>query len=166
MPTQINDKQDFTQGSIFSKLVNFMLPILLSLVLQSLYGAVDLLIVGHFGTETGISGVSVGGNIMNLFTMLVNSMTIGVTILIGQYIGAKKFDDVEKLIGNSVAFFLILSAVLTVLIVIFAEPLAVLMQTSVVRDLFSLRFIILSVRCLKESGIRKIRLSLLRLHVS
>lgn len=129
MPTQINDKQDFTQGPIFSKLVNFMLPILLSLVLQSLYGAVDLLIVGHFGTETGISGVAVGGNIMNLFTMFLNSMTIGVTILVGQYIGAKKFDDVEKLIGNSVAFFLVLSVILTVLIVIFARPLAVIMQT-------------------------------------
>lgn len=106
-----------------------MLPILLSLVLQSLYGAVDMLIVGHYGTTAGISGVSVGGNVMNLFTMLLNSMTMGVTVLIGQYIGSKKFESVNKLIGNAVAFFLALSLLLTVFIVIFARPLALVMQT-------------------------------------
>lgn len=124
-----NDKQDFTQGAIFSKLIAFMMPILLSLVLQSLYGAVDMLIVGRFGTTAGISGVSVGGNVMNLFTMLLNSITMGVTVLMGQYIGAKRFESVNKLIGNAVAFFLTLSLVLTVLIVAFARPLAIAMQT-------------------------------------
>ena len=56
---KIKGKQDFTQGSIAGKMVAFMLPILLSLVLQSLYGAVDMLIVGRFGTTAGISGVAV-----------------------------------------------------------------------------------------------------------
>ena len=125
----MNNKQDFTQGNIFSKLTAFMLPILLSLILQSLYGAVDLFIVGHFGTTEGISGVSVGGNVMNLFTMLLNNITLGVTVLMGQYIGAKRFEDVNKLIGNAVAFFLTVSLILTVLIIIFARPLAVAMQT-------------------------------------
>ena len=101
-----NNKQDFTQGPIFSKLAAFMLPILFSLVLQSLYGAVDMLIVGRFGTTAGISGVSVGGNVMNLFTIVVNAVTMGVTVLMGQYIGAKHYDWVEKLSGNAVAFFL------------------------------------------------------------
>ena len=125
----MNDKQDFTRGPIFSKLIAFMLPILFSLVLQSLYGAVDMLIVGRFGTTAGISGVAVGGNVMNLFTMLLNAITMGVTVLMGQYIGAKRFEQVNKLIGNATAFFLSLSIFLTVLIVIFARPLAVAMQT-------------------------------------
>ena len=125
----MNDKQDFTQGSIFSKLLSFMLPILFALVLQSLYGAVDMLIVGRFGTTAGLSGVSVGGNVMNLFTMLLNNITLGVTVLMGQYIGAKRFENVNKLISNAVAFFLTLSVALTVLIVAFARPLAIAMQT-------------------------------------
>ena len=125
----MDDKQDFTNGPIFSKLITFMLPILFSLVLQSLYGAVDLLIVGQFGTTAGISGVSIGGNVMNLFTMFLNAITMGVTILIGQYIGAKEHDKVNKLIGNAVAFFLTLSLLLTVVIVILARPLALAMQT-------------------------------------
>ena len=120
---------DFTRGPIFSKLISFMLPILLSLVLQSLYGAVDMLIVGRFGTTAGISGVAVGGNVMNLFTMLLNAITMGVTVLMGQYIGSRRFEQVNRLIGNAVAFFLALSLLLTVGIVIFARPLALAMQT-------------------------------------
>ena len=125
----MDSKQDFTKGSIFSKLVAFMLPILFALVLQSLYGAVDMLIVGRFGTTAGLSGVSTGGNVMNLFTMLLNNITIGVTVLMGQYIGAKRYEKVNKLISNAVAFFLVLSLLLTVFIVIFARPLAIAMQT-------------------------------------
>lgn len=127
--TKIKGKQDFTQGSIAGKLVAFMLPVLLSLVLQSLYGAVDMLIVGRFGTTAGISGVAVGGNVMNLFTMMLNAITMGVTVLLGNYIGAKRFDDVNKLLSNAVVFFLSLSLVLTVLIIPLSRPLAILMQT-------------------------------------
>lgn len=124
-----NEEQDFTTGSIFKKLTVFMIPILISSILQSLYGAVDLLIVGNFGTNAGISAVSVGSNIMNLFTIFLNSITVGVTVLIGQYIGAKEKDKVEQMLGNATMFFFSLSLVLTVLIIIFARPLAVIMQT-------------------------------------
>ena len=47
-----NDKTDFTQGSILKKLALFMLPILGALVLQAAYGAVDLLVVGRFGSTS------------------------------------------------------------------------------------------------------------------
>ena len=50
-----NDKADFTQGSILKKLSLFMLPILGALVLQAAYGAVDLLVVGRFGSTSGLT---------------------------------------------------------------------------------------------------------------
>lgn len=53
---------DFTQGNIANKLIHFMIPILGALVLQAMYGAVDLLVVGQFGTDAGISAVSTGSN--------------------------------------------------------------------------------------------------------
>ncbi len=67
----MQEQMDFTQGSILKKLVRFMLPILAAQVLQAMYGAVDLLIVGHFGTTTGISAVSTGSSVINvvLFTV-------------------------------------------------------------------------------------------------
>ena len=53
-----SDKADFTQGSILKKLVAFMMPVLGALILQADYGAVDLLVVGRFGSTSGLSAVS------------------------------------------------------------------------------------------------------------
>ena len=52
-----NDKADFTQGNILKKLVAFMMPVLGALILQAAYGAVDLLVVGRFGSTSGLSAV-------------------------------------------------------------------------------------------------------------
>ena len=59
---------DFTQGSILSKLIKFMLPVLGALILQAMYGAVDMLVVGRFGSNAGISAISTGSNVINLVT--------------------------------------------------------------------------------------------------
>ena len=49
------DKTDFTQGSILKKMVAFMIPVLGALILQAAYGAVDLLVVGRFGSRHSVS---------------------------------------------------------------------------------------------------------------
>ena len=124
----MNNKQDFTQGSIFGKMIQFMFPILGALVLQAMYGAVDMLVVGHFGTNAGISAVSTGSSIMNLLTFVLNALATGVTILLGKYLGEKRNDQIGSLIGNAISFFLILAAILSVVLILFARPIAVLMQ--------------------------------------
>ena len=68
-----NDKADFTQGSILKKLVAFMMPILGALILQAAYGAVDLLVVGRFGSTSGLSAVSTGSQVLNLVTLCSRS---------------------------------------------------------------------------------------------
>lgn len=73
----MNDKTDFTQGSILKKLALFMLPILGALVLQAAYGAVDLLVVGRFGSTAGLSGVSTGSQVLNLVTFVVHTACHG-----------------------------------------------------------------------------------------
>lgn len=85
----MNDKTDFTQGSILKKLALFMLPILGALVLQAAYGAVDLLVVGRFGSTAGLSGVSTGSQVLNLVTFVVIQLAMGITVLIARYLGEK-----------------------------------------------------------------------------
>ena len=126
---KLNDKQDFTQGSILKKLTGFMFPTLGALILQAMYGAVDLLIVGKFGTTAGISGVSTGANILNMFTFVLVSIAVGVTVLMGQYIGAKENHKIGKLLGNAVAFFTLMAVVFTLILIILAGPIARLLQT-------------------------------------
>ena len=82
-----SDKSDFTQGSILQKLVLFMLPVLGALVLQAAYGAVDLLVVGHFGSTSGLSAVSTGSQVLNLVTFVVTQFAMGITVLIARYLG-------------------------------------------------------------------------------
>lgn len=59
-----------------------MLPILGALVLQAAYGAVDLLVVGRFGSTSGLSAVSTGSQVLNLVTFVVTQLATGITVLI------------------------------------------------------------------------------------
>ena len=126
--TERSDHQDFTQGGIFSKLLQFMIPTLGALVLQAMYSAVDMLVVGHFGTTAGISAVSTGSSILNMVTFVLSQLAAGVMILLGRYLGERNHQRLGTLIGNAIAFFLAISVVLTLVLVLFAEQIAVLMR--------------------------------------
>ncbi len=119
---------DFTTGSIPKKLIGFMIPILGALILQAMYGAVDILVVGQFGTKEGISGVSTGSSIVNLVIFTVAGLAMGITVLIGRYIGERKEDRIGKVIGGTIIFFAALSVIVAVCMLVFARPLAYLMQ--------------------------------------
>lgn len=123
-----NDRSDFTQGSILSKLAFFMLPILGALVLQAAYGAVDLLVVGHFGSTSGLSAVSTGSQVLNLVTFVVTQLAMGVTVLIARYLGEKQPQHIGQVIGGAAVVFTLLAAVLFVILVFFARPISSLMQ--------------------------------------
>ncbi len=124
----INDKTDFTKGSILKKLVPFMLPILGALVLQAAYGAVDLLVVGHFGSTSGLSAVSTGSQVLNLVTFVVTQFAMGVTVLIGRDLGEGKPELIGKVIGGAAIVFSLVSVALFIAMVGFAQPISVLMQ--------------------------------------
>lgn len=123
-----NKNSDFTTGSIPVKLIKFMVPIFGALVLQAMYGAVDLLIVGWFGTTAGISAVSTGSNLINLVVFTISGLTMGITVLISRYMGEKKEERIGKVLGGVICFFLILSAILMIILPVFSKSLAVLMQ--------------------------------------
>lgn len=119
---------DFTKGSISKKLIRFMIPILGALVLQAAYGAVDLLVVGHFGTTAGLSGVSTGSQVLNFVTFVVTALSTGITVLIARYLGEKTKENIPPLLGSAIFIFGIICLVLFVVMFLFARPIAVAMQ--------------------------------------
>ena len=125
---QNTEKNDFTQGSILKKLALFMLPILGALVLQAAYGAVDLLVVGRFGSTSGLSAVSTGSQVLNLVTFVVTQFAMGITVLIARYLGEKKPEQIGSVIGGAVVVFAVISAALFIVMVVFARPMSILMQ--------------------------------------
>ena len=124
----MNDKSDFTQGSILKKLVFFMLPVLGALVLQAAYGAVDLLVVGRFGSTSGLSAVSTGSQVLNLVTFVVIQFAMGITVLIARYLGEKRPEQIDCVSGGGVLVFTCISIGLFILMVCFARPISILMQ--------------------------------------
>mgnify|MGYP002765454199 CR=1 FL=1 len=123
-----SDKTDFTQGSILKKLVAFMMPVLGALILQAAYGAVDLLVVGRFGSTSGLSAVSTGSQVLNLVTFVVVQFAMGITVLIARYLGEKKPEKIGAVIGGGAIVFTIISVVLFIVMVCFAHPISILMQ--------------------------------------
>ena len=88
-----------------------MLPVLGALVLQAAYGAVDVLMVGWFGTTQGLSGVSTGSSIINLVTFVITGLASGITVLLANYIGSRNTERAGKAIGAAILFFLIIGIV-------------------------------------------------------
>ena len=125
-----NDRrtQNFTEGRILAPLVRFALPVLAALFLQAMYGAVDLLVVGQFGTAADVSAVATGAHIMMTLTSLVASLAMGATILLGQQIGEGNAERGGATIGACIALFGSMGLALTLVTVPGAGLLATLMQ--------------------------------------
>ena len=123
-----NTSSDFTEGRIAGKLIRFMLPILGALILQAAYGAVDVLMVGWFGSTGGLSGVSTGSSIINLVTFVLTGLATGITVLLGNFIGSRNAERAGKMLGSAILFFAIVGVVLTAALLVFAEPIARLMR--------------------------------------
>ena len=100
----------------------------IALILQAAYGAVDLLVVGHFGSTSGLSAVSTGSQVLNLVTFVVTQFAMGITVLIARYLGEKKPEQIGSVIGGAAVVFTVISAALFVIMVAFARPISVLMQ--------------------------------------
>lgn len=106
----------FTEGSIIRPLVGFAIPVLFAMVLQTLYGAVDLLVVGRFGTTADVSGVSTGSMVTHTITNVVTGLAMGITVIIGQSIGEKNKEKANQAIGSGIFLFIIFTALMTLLV--------------------------------------------------
>ncbi len=91
---------DFTTGSIRKHLLIFVTPFLLSSILNSLYNATDMVIIGQFIGNVGTVAVSQGGKMLNLFTLVCTSLAGSGQVLIGQLLGAKKEKELNETIGT------------------------------------------------------------------
>ena len=120
-----------TEGKVSKTLLKFASLFLLASLLQALYGAADLLIVGKYADSAGVSAVATGSQIMQTITGVVLGLTTGGTILIGQYLGAKKEKKVLETIGNMICLFSALGIVLTVIMLLLTKWIVVIMQVPV-----------------------------------
>ena len=127
----MKETQNFTKGNILTSLVRFALPVLAALFLQTMYGAVDMLVVGRFATAADVSAVSTGSWLMQLITSCVVGIAMGTTVLLGRRLGEGKPEEAGKIIGSSIVLFAIIGVVITFFMELCAVPVAQIMRTPI-----------------------------------
>ena len=123
-----SSKGSFTQGRILAPLIGFALPVLFAMFLQTMYGAVDLLIVGQYAQTADVSAVATGSQLMHTVTTVLVGMAMGLTVLLAQKIGEGRPRVAGKVIGSGITLFAALAAVMTVLLVALTEPLCAMLR--------------------------------------
>lgn len=119
---------NFTEGKILSPLLRFAFPVLLARLLQAMYGAVDLLVVGQYAQTFDVSAVATGSQLMNTVTAVLVGLSTGITVLLGQRIGEKRPDLAGKVLGGGICLFTVIACVFTALLLLLSTPIAVAMQ--------------------------------------
>lgn len=125
MSKQVN----LSEGPLLPTLLAFTLPILFSLLLQTAYGTVDLLVVGQFASLGDVSGVTVGSQSMQTITSFCTGLAMGTTILLGRYIGAKEHRNASRVLGTSILLFALLAVLITTGVLLGRDTIVRLMQT-------------------------------------
>jgi putative MATE family efflux protein len=112
-------KKSLIEGPIAGPLLVFMLPILLSSILQQLYNMADTIIVGRFAGLEALAGVGAGYSLTRVYTSIAFGAGIGAAVLTGQYFGARRYKETRESITTSLVTFTGAAVVLMVLSRIF-----------------------------------------------
>ncbi|MBO5850722.1 MAG: MATE family efflux transporter, partial [Clostridia bacterium] len=124
-------KVDFTEGKITPKLIKFAIPIMLTGLLQMLYNASDMIVVGNFAPNGSHAMGAVGAcsALINMIVGLFIGISVGAGVVVARNVGAKRLDNIKSIIDTSIIFSLICGIIVCVFGVVFAKNLLVLMNT-------------------------------------
>ena len=118
---------DMCNGPILPKLLRLVLPMMLSAVLQLLFHAADIIVVGNFGSANAVAAVGSTGSLVNLLTNLFLGLSISTNVLTAQFIGARDDNGISKTIHNAIYLSLVSGVLLTTVGVLFADKFLLLM---------------------------------------
>ncbi len=112
---QISSKNqiNMTEGGIFIKLLQFSIPLIFSSVLQLLFNAADVIVVGRFAGDNSLAAVGSTGSLINLLVNLFTGLATGTNVVAANYFGAGKFEKLEKTVHTSIVISIISGLVLT-----------------------------------------------------
>ena len=107
--------RDMTEGSITKHMLFYAVPLVFGNLFQQLYHTVDSVVVGQFYGKNALAAVGAAGPIMNILTFLIVGISMGTSILMAQYFGAKKYEEMREELGTSFTAGVLLTAVLMAL---------------------------------------------------
>ncbi len=120
---------DMCNGSIPKKMLRFALPLIFSSILQLLFNAADLIVVGNYVGEEALGAVGATGSLINLLTNLFLGLSVGANVLVARYVGSGQDRDVEETVHTSLLISSVSGVILAVIGFFYAKPLLILMNT-------------------------------------
>lgn len=117
-----------TEGRVWKVLLQFSVPFFLANLLQALYGAVDLMVVGKYCTADSVAAVSTGTQVTQIIISLITGLTLAGTIMVGKYKGMNREQEVEKTISSTLLFFAFFSVCLTIVMFLCVDGILGLLQ--------------------------------------
>ena len=124
-----NTSISMTEGPIFKKIVVYTVPIILSGVLQLMFNAVDLVVVGHFCGEVSLAAVGATGSLINLIVNVFIGLSVGGGITIARALGAGKIKEAQKAVHTVIPIAVMSGLVVTAIGIPLSRPLLELMDT-------------------------------------
>ena len=114
------NEMDMCSGSIFGKMLIFTIPLMLSSMLQLLFNAADIVVVGNFAGDNSLGAVGSTGSLVNLLTNLFIGLSVGVNVLVARYYGSGQKDNLHDTVQTAVTLSVILGIVVAIIGFIFA----------------------------------------------
>lgn len=118
---------DMINGPILGKLLLFAFPLILSSILQLLFNAADIIVVGQFSGAEALAAVGSTGSLINLLTNLFLGLSIGANVLFARYVGAGDTKEAGDTLHTSILLSLISGVFLAIIGILFAKPILILM---------------------------------------
>lgn len=115
-------EKDLSKGSVAKNLIAFAMPFLLANLIQTLYGAADMIIVGKYAGTLCMNGVNIGSQVTFVITNMVMGLCVSGTVLVAQYLTAGRKKEMKDTIATLFTSLLVLSAVITVVFLILQQP--------------------------------------------
>lgn len=120
---------DMTEGSPGKRIVAFAIPMLIGNIAQQLYNTVDSIVVGRYVGDNALAAVGSAGPILNLLLVLFVGISVGASIMVSQYFGAKEREELSGTIGCSITLTAIASIFIMILAPFIVRPLLRLLNT-------------------------------------
>ena len=120
---------DMINGPILSRMLLFAFPLVCSNILQLLFNAADIIVVGRFGSENSLAAVGSTSSLINLLVNLFVGLAIGCNVLTARYQGARKESDVSETVHTSIALSIVSGIAMGIIGILVAAPVLTLMKT-------------------------------------
>lgn len=120
---------DMTTGRPWEKILLFTFPMLLGNIAQQLYNTVDSVVVGKYIGDNALAAVGSAGPIVNLLLVLFIGISVGAGVMVSQYFGGKKREELSRTIGNCIVLTAVASVFIMIVATLAARPLLELLNT-------------------------------------